>query len=215
MTRHYDTGVVWAMAALAALPENAGIEDELGQPLAEYARLYAAAWHCPYVPSEMLSVCETPGRIEVATTSRGEPAVPPGSLCEQCLDAMAVTLAPAPWGGEMGVCEACQRATALLGNLPPLCACGRLITSDHPRCLLDAETPAVQRRRATEARWLKEQALEWRLLVEHRDTRAAFWERERRACHFSRLVDVTEDGRIVARQEEQLAQAQETPDDPA
>mgnify|MGYP001612439475 CR=1 FL=1 len=36
------------------------------------------------------------------------PAVPPGSLCEACLDAMAVVLAPAPWGGDMGVCVACQ-----------------------------------------------------------------------------------------------------------
>jgi hypothetical protein len=32
----------------------------------------------------------------------------PGHLCEVCLDAPAVHLRPAPWGGEMGVCEACQ-----------------------------------------------------------------------------------------------------------
>jgi hypothetical protein len=32
----------------------------------------------------------------------------PGHLCESCLDAPAVQLRPAPWGGEMGVCEACQ-----------------------------------------------------------------------------------------------------------
>jgi len=32
----------------------------------------------------------------------------PGHLCEVCLDASATHLRPAPWGGEMGVCEACQ-----------------------------------------------------------------------------------------------------------
>ena len=31
----------------------------------------------------------------------------PGHLCEVCLDAPATGLQPAPWGGEMGVCEAC------------------------------------------------------------------------------------------------------------
>lgn len=31
----------------------------------------------------------------------------PGHLCEQCLDAPAVHLQPAPWGGERGVCAAC------------------------------------------------------------------------------------------------------------
>ena len=31
----------------------------------------------------------------------------PGHLCEQCLDAPAVTVVAAPWGGEMGVCAAC------------------------------------------------------------------------------------------------------------
>jgi hypothetical protein len=31
----------------------------------------------------------------------------PGHLCEVCLDAPAVTLVPAPWGNEMGVCAAC------------------------------------------------------------------------------------------------------------
>jgi len=31
-----------------------------------------------------------------------------GYLCEQCLDAPAVQLQPAPWGGEMGVGMACR-----------------------------------------------------------------------------------------------------------
>jgi hypothetical protein len=32
----------------------------------------------------------------------------PGHLCEVCLDAPATRLQPAPWGGEMGVCETCE-----------------------------------------------------------------------------------------------------------
>jgi hypothetical protein len=36
----------------------------------------------------------------------------PGHLCEQCLDAPAVALAPAPWGGEMGVCAGCGEGAA-------------------------------------------------------------------------------------------------------
>lgn len=39
------------------------------------------------------------------------PPAPPGSLCEVCLDAPAVALAPAPWGGERGVCAACATGT--------------------------------------------------------------------------------------------------------
>ena len=42
-----------------------------------------------------------------APQPRSETSIP-GHLCEVCLDAPAVHLQPAPWGGEMGVCEACQ-----------------------------------------------------------------------------------------------------------
>ena len=34
----------------------------------------------------------------------------PGFVCETCFDAPAVALVPAPWGGEMGVCDACHQA---------------------------------------------------------------------------------------------------------
>ena len=34
-----------------------------------------------------------------------------GHICEHCFDAPAVLVQPAPWGGEMGVCVACQQAT--------------------------------------------------------------------------------------------------------
>jgi hypothetical protein len=33
-----------------------------------------------------------------------------GHICEHCFDAPAVLVQPAPWGGEMGVCAACQQA---------------------------------------------------------------------------------------------------------
>jgi hypothetical protein len=42
----------------------------------------------------------------------GTPTLLPGYLCETCLDAPATVLVPAPWGGEMGVCRACQRHQA-------------------------------------------------------------------------------------------------------
>jgi hypothetical protein len=52
------------------------------------------------------------------------PPVPrplPGYLCEQCLDAPAVVVVPAPGGGEMGVCDACHQAPAVAA-LPLLTA---------------------------------------------------------------------------------------------
>jgi hypothetical protein len=45
--------------------------------------------------------------LPAAQSPRNETPLP-GHLCEVCLDAPAVHLPPAPWGGEMGVCEACQ-----------------------------------------------------------------------------------------------------------
>jgi hypothetical protein len=32
-----------------------------------------------------------------------------GHICEHCLDAPALLVQPAPWGGEMGVCGACYQ----------------------------------------------------------------------------------------------------------
>ena len=45
----------------------------------------------------------------------------PGHLCEQCLDAPAVVVVPAPWGGDMGVCNTCHQAPAVAA-LPILTA---------------------------------------------------------------------------------------------
>ena len=55
-----------------------------------------------------------------------------GYLCEVCLDAPAVALQPAPWGGEMGICEACA-------GLPPAepAAHGAVV----PACLICAQPP--------------------------------------------------------------------------
>ena len=47
-----------------------------------------------------------------------------GYLCEVCLDAPAVAVVAAPWGGEVGVCAACA-------GLPP----------DVPACLICARPP--------------------------------------------------------------------------
>jgi hypothetical protein len=41
-----------------------------------------------------------------------------GHICEHCFDAPAVLVRPAPWGGEMGVCAACQQATPARAEAP-------------------------------------------------------------------------------------------------
>jgi|SRR5919108_3490158 hypothetical protein len=59
----------------------------------------------------------------------------PGYLCEQCLDAPAVAFVAAPWGGEMGVCEAC-------GGLPP--AAPARTWNVVPACPVCAEPPGPE-----------------------------------------------------------------------
>jgi hypothetical protein len=54
-----------------------------------------------------------------------------GYLCEQCLDAPAVTVVPAPWGGEMGICTACA-------GLPPDVPAAQAVV---PACLICAQPP--------------------------------------------------------------------------
>lgn len=54
----------------------------------------------------LTAACERFWRLGAA------PAPLPGHLCEDCFDAPAVLLAPAPWGGDMGICAACQAHTA-------------------------------------------------------------------------------------------------------
>jgi hypothetical protein len=56
----------------------------------------------------------------------------PGHLCEQCLDAPAVAVVAAPWGGEMGVCAACA-------GLPPAVPAAN--RDAVPACLICADPP--------------------------------------------------------------------------
>jgi hypothetical protein len=49
-------------------------------------------------------------RREVVSEDTTSPL--PGYLCEACLEAPAIALVPAPWGGEMGLCQACQQHQA-------------------------------------------------------------------------------------------------------
>ena len=49
----------------------------------------------------------TPAALLPGAPSASPETSIPGHLCEVCLDAPAVGLQPAPWGGEMGVCAAC------------------------------------------------------------------------------------------------------------
>jgi hypothetical protein len=55
-----------------------------------------------------------------------------GHLCEVCLDAPAVVLQPATWGGEMGACEACA-------GLPPTVPTAAWDVV--PACLICAQPP--------------------------------------------------------------------------
>src|SRR5262249_61729665 len=58
--------------------------------------------------------------VRESPTSPGTQPIP-GHLCEQCLDAPAVRVVVAPWGGDMGVCDACHHASAVAA-LPVLTA---------------------------------------------------------------------------------------------
>jgi hypothetical protein len=42
-----------------------------------------------------------------------------GHICARCLAAPALLVQPAPWGGEMGVCAACQQETPAGDAAPP------------------------------------------------------------------------------------------------
>ena len=48
-----------------------------------------------------------------------------GHICEHCFDAPAVLVQPAPWGGEMGACAACQQATPARRGLTGRVSAGR------------------------------------------------------------------------------------------
>jgi hypothetical protein len=66
----------------------------------------------------------------------------PGHLCEQCLDAPAVLVVPAPEGKDMGICVACQQAAAVAA-LPVLTAAAGQQMLWHP--IRDADRLAASR----------------------------------------------------------------------
>ena len=66
----------------------------------------------PAVPSLQDALTAALWRRVAQRAARAHGAHPPlvGYLCERCLDAPALLVQPAPWGGEMGICAACQPA---------------------------------------------------------------------------------------------------------
>jgi hypothetical protein len=68
----------------------------------------------PAVPSLEDALTAALRRRVAQRAARDHGAHPPlvGYLCERCLDAPALVVQPAPWGGEMGVCAACQETLA-------------------------------------------------------------------------------------------------------
>ncbi len=65
---------------------------------------------------------------------RSDRAVLPGHLCELCLDAPAVRLQPAPWGGEMGVCRTCPGQRGLMAPFAQQPSPQRSTPSLCPHC---------------------------------------------------------------------------------
>jgi hypothetical protein len=68
----------------------------------------------PAVPSLQDALTAALRRRMAQRAARDHSAHPPlvGYICERCLDAPALVVQPAPWGGEMGVCAACQETLA-------------------------------------------------------------------------------------------------------
>jgi hypothetical protein len=66
----------------------------------------------PALPSLQDVLTAALRRYVAQRAARNHGAHPPlmSYLCECCLDAPALQMQPAPWGGEMGVCAACQEA---------------------------------------------------------------------------------------------------------
>ena len=66
------------------------------------------------VPSLQEALTAALRRRVAQRAARDDSAHPPlvGYLCERYLDAPTLVVQPAPWGGGMGVCAACQETLA-------------------------------------------------------------------------------------------------------
>jgi hypothetical protein len=98
-------------------PEDRAQDQVIGQapgvPAAAAAHARAACRRAHPAVSSLQEALTAALRRRVAQrAARAHRAHPPlvGYLCERCLDAPALLVQPAPWGGEMGVCAACQLA---------------------------------------------------------------------------------------------------------
>jgi hypothetical protein len=93
----------------------------------------------PVVPPLQDALTATLRRRVAQWAARDHRARPPlvGSLCERCLDAPALLVQPAPWGGEMGVCAACQQEPpADNAETPrPMSACGASVRGVAPQAV--------------------------------------------------------------------------------
>lgn len=85
-----------------------------------YDRAGPARQGSPAVPTRYAALTTVLRQRVVQHMARDQQTQAPlvGYICERCLDAPAVVIQPAPWGGEMGVCAACQQAPPA-GDTPP------------------------------------------------------------------------------------------------
>jgi len=84
-----------------------------GATPAVHARAVACRRAHPAVPplQEALTAALLERVAQRAARDHGARQPLVGHICERCLDAPALLVQPAPWGGEMGVCAACQQAS--------------------------------------------------------------------------------------------------------
>ena len=96
-------------AGLEGGPEPGGH----GAAPAGHTRAGAGGWAVPAVPPLPEAFTTALSRRVAQRVARDDGARQPlvGHICERCLDAPALLVQPAPWGGKMGVCAACQQET--------------------------------------------------------------------------------------------------------
>ena len=111
MTRFADFTVKTQLCDRAITPHGGTTRHVNGDRGAEIYKAAGRRAH-PAVPSFQDALTAVLRRRVAQRAARAHGAHPPlvGYLCERYLDAPALLVQPAPWGGEMGVCAACQLA---------------------------------------------------------------------------------------------------------